>query len=276
MPRRERSRRFSFSQRPHQCAGLNDPGHYAGLCTVPMQDTDAAIRELDGHRTRVILNCRLAPTSTGLTFRRNDSFHFLKRVSAWGWQSVTVGRDGQRADGKILAALVGRYARRNSPCGKLDDLRWGVGTCCPTCGSCSATPAVRSSPHWVGLSTASTADRFGGRRQRCQPRDYLGKFWIDGITHDADLLEYVLKLQGANRICMGSDYPFPLGDLELGGYMLDMGLEEDQLNQLISGRPWNGSAFRRRILNRKPRLEFAATNWAKRVLPTYHLNHGSG
>ena len=36
------------------------------------------------------------------------------------------------------------------------------------------------------------------------PRDYLGKFWIDSITHDADLLEYVLKLQGANRICMGS------------------------------------------------------------------------
>ena len=67
------------------------------------------------------------------------------------------------------------------------------------------------------------------------PRDYLGKFWIDSITHDADLLEYVLKLQGANRICMGSDYPFPLGDLELGAYMLDIGLEEDQLNQLFSG-----------------------------------------
>ena len=34
---------------------------------------------------------------------------------------------------------------------------------------------------------------------------------------------------------MGSDYPFPLGDLELGAYMLDMGLDEDQLTQLFSG-----------------------------------------
>jgi len=67
------------------------------------------------------------------------------------------------------------------------------------------------------------------------PREYLGKFWIDSITHDADLLNYVLKMQGAERICMGSDYPFPLGDLELGAYMLEMGLSQDQLNQLFSG-----------------------------------------
>ena len=76
------------------------------------------------------------------------------------------------------------------------------------------------------------------------PRDYLGKFWIDSITHDADLLEYVLKLQGANRICMGSTYPSLLGDLELGAYMLDMGLDEHQLNAIVlrggvgmAGRP---------------------------------------
>jgi aminocarboxymuconate-semialdehyde decarboxylase len=34
---------------------------------------------------------------------------------------------------------------------------------------------------------------------------------------------------------MGSDYPFPLGDLELGAYMLDMGLEASDLHQLFSG-----------------------------------------
>ena len=38
-----------------------------------------------------------------------------------------------------------------------------------------------------------------------------------------------------NRICMGSDYPFPLGDLELGAYMLDMGLSDEELTQLFSG-----------------------------------------
>jgi aminocarboxymuconate-semialdehyde decarboxylase len=67
------------------------------------------------------------------------------------------------------------------------------------------------------------------------PREYVGKFWVDSITHDADLLRYVLALQGSKRICMGSDYPFPLGDLELGKYMENMGLSEAQLKDLFAG-----------------------------------------
>ena len=34
---------------------------------------------------------------------------------------------------------------------------------------------------------------------------------------------------------MGSDYPFPLGDLELGKYMENMGLSETQLKDLFAG-----------------------------------------
>ena len=57
------------------------------------------------------------------------------------------------------------------------------------------------------------------------PRNYLGKFWVDSITHDPQLLEFVLKLQGSKRITLGSDYPFPLGDLEMGKFIEDMDLD---------------------------------------------------
>jgi len=44
-------------------------------------------------------------------------------------------------------------------------------------------------------------------------------------------LEYVLKLQGSKKITLGSDYPFPLGDLEIGKFIeemdLDKGIKED-------------------------------------------------
>jgi aminocarboxymuconate-semialdehyde decarboxylase len=53
------------------------------------------------------------------------------------------------------------------------------------------------------------------------PRTYLGKFWVDSITHDIDALEYILKMQGSKRVCLGSDYPFPLGDLEIGQFIED-------------------------------------------------------
>ena len=54
-----------------------------------------------------------------------------------------------------------------------------------------------------------------------EPRKYLGKFWVDSITHDALMLEYVIKLVGAKRVTLGSDYPFPLGDLEIGKFIED-------------------------------------------------------
>ena len=56
------------------------------------------------------------------------------------------------------------------------------------------------------------------------PREYVGKFWVDCITHDIDLLKYILNLQGSKRVCLGSDYPFPLGDLEIGKFIEDSDL----------------------------------------------------
>jgi len=63
----------------------------------------------------------------------------------------------------------------------------------------------------------------------------LGKFWVDSITHDPMLLEYILKMVGSSRITLGSDYPFPLGDLEIGKMIEDMGMGQDDLENIFSG-----------------------------------------
>lgn len=56
------------------------------------------------------------------------------------------------------------------------------------------------------------------------PRSYLGKFWVDSITHDPTMLRYVINSIGSNRVGIGSDYPFPLGDLTIGGLIDEMNL----------------------------------------------------
>lgn len=67
------------------------------------------------------------------------------------------------------------------------------------------------------------------------PRDYIGRFWIDGITHDADALRYLINLFGAGKIAYGTDYPFPLGDLEHGKFINDMSdLSAETKEQLFS------------------------------------------
>lgn len=48
------------------------------------------------------------------------------------------------------------------------------------------------------------------------PSAYLGRFWVDSLVHAPDLLQALVKLMGTNRVCMGTDYPFPLGELSPG------------------------------------------------------------
>jgi aminocarboxymuconate-semialdehyde decarboxylase len=65
------------------------------------------------------------------------------------------------------------------------------------------------------------------------PREYLGKFWVDSITHDANYLQYAMDLIGSDKICLGSDYPFPLGDLEIGKFIEEMDLPQEDLENIL-------------------------------------------
>jgi aminocarboxymuconate-semialdehyde decarboxylase len=65
------------------------------------------------------------------------------------------------------------------------------------------------------------------------PREYLGKFWVDCITHDADALKFIIDKVGSNKVCLGSDYPFPLGDLEIGKFIEEMNLPKKTVDDIF-------------------------------------------
>jgi aminocarboxymuconate-semialdehyde decarboxylase len=67
------------------------------------------------------------------------------------------------------------------------------------------------------------------------PREYLGKFWLDSLTHDEEMLRYIVKLIGANRVALGSDYPFPLGENEPGKLIREMSFSDEIKEKLLSG-----------------------------------------
>jgi aminocarboxymuconate-semialdehyde decarboxylase len=66
------------------------------------------------------------------------------------------------------------------------------------------------------------------------PKNYLGKFWVDSITHDIDALKYIIKKIGAEKICLGSDYPFPLGDLAIGKFIEDSNLNAYEQHRILN------------------------------------------
>jgi aminocarboxymuconate-semialdehyde decarboxylase len=44
------------------------------------------------------------------------------------------------------------------------------------------------------------------------PREFARRFYVDSLVHDERALRFLLDAFGAERIALGSDYPFPLGE----------------------------------------------------------------
>jgi aminocarboxymuconate-semialdehyde decarboxylase len=46
------------------------------------------------------------------------------------------------------------------------------------------------------------------------PRTLLRRLYVDSICHDEQALRFLVDRMGASRVMLGSDYPFPLGEVE--------------------------------------------------------------
>jgi len=69
-------------------------------------------------------------------------------------------------------------------------------------------------------SYAGRIDHAWGARQDCQaslphpPTYYLKKIWFDSVVFSHHQLAYLVSLYGADKIVMGSDYPFDMADYD--------------------------------------------------------------
>ncbi|TLY98446.1 MAG: amidohydrolase, partial [Gammaproteobacteria bacterium] len=48
------------------------------------------------------------------------------------------------------------------------------------------------------------------------PSSYLDRFHVDAAVFSADALAFLVKTMGEDRVMLGSDYPFPLGEQQVG------------------------------------------------------------
>jgi aminocarboxymuconate-semialdehyde decarboxylase len=75
-----------------------------------------------------------------------------------------------------------------------------------------------------------------------EPKKYLAngdrpaRFYVDSLVHDVDALKTLVRLFGPQRVALGSDYPFPLGE-ERAGQLIESSSEfsADLKTQLLSG-----------------------------------------
>lgn len=241
---------FSYWAKAEDCAEtskfLNDgiaeivekyPKRFIGLGTVPMQDAKLAVAELERCRKIGLKGVQIGSNVNQKNLGDTEFFDFFAAcehlemaVFVHPWEMA-----GERDMRKYwLPWLVGMPAETSRAiCSlifsgvleRLKNLRicfaHGGGSFPFTLGRIAHGFEVR--PDLVAVDNP------------INPRDYAGKFWLDSLVHDEAMLEYLVKLFGAERIALGTDYPFPLGELEPGKMIESSDFSEQTKSELLHG-----------------------------------------
>jgi aminocarboxymuconate-semialdehyde decarboxylase len=226
------------------------PKRFVGLGTVPMQDSDLAVRELE----RCVKDLGLAGIEIGshingrnlddprvvAVFEAAQEFGAAVFVHPWDM----LGRE--RMDRYWLPWLVGMPAETS------------LSICCMIFGGVfEKLPRLRVCFAHGGGAFPSSLGRiehgFHARpdlvavNNKTNPSAYIGRFYVDSLVHDPEFLRYMLKIMGARTIALGSDYPFPLGEDRPGMLIESMGLDNETKARLLHGTAldWLGIARER-------------------------------
>lgn len=239
---------FSYWAKPQDCLELSEflnddianlvhkyPKNYIGLGTLPMQDADLAVKELERMKEIGLVgiqigsninNENLSEPQFSPIFEACEKLGMAIMVHPWNmmgkanmekyWLPWLVGMPGETS--RAICSMIFGGVFERFPKLRVNFSHAG-GSFLPTIGR--VEHGFNCRPDLVAIDNP------------VNPREYLGKFWVDCITHDPLMLEYVLKLQGSKRVSLGSDYPFPLGDLEIGKFIEEMGLEESVVEDIF-------------------------------------------
>ncbi|HBS28847.1 MAG TPA: 2-amino-3-carboxymuconate-6-semialdehyde decarboxylase [Phycisphaerales bacterium] len=223
------------------------PDRYFGLGTVPLQDPQAACAELE----RCVRTLGLAGVEIG------------SHVNAWNLDEPALFPFFERCAALGAAVFIHPWEMLGSDEMPRYWMPWLVGMPAETCraicsmifgGVLERLPALRVCFAHGGGSFPGTVGRiehgFVSRPDLCavnnavNPRAYLrdeatgrpARFFVDSLTHDAHALRQVIRLFGAERVALGSDYPFPLGEGAPGRLIASMAdLSPADRTRLFSG-----------------------------------------
>ena len=222
-----------------------NPHRFIGIGTVPLQDTDLAIKEMERCIDELKMpGLEIGSNINGSNLSDRKFFPFYKRAEEIGcalfihpWEMM-----GEKQMEKYwLPWLVGMPAETSRA---ICSMLFG--------GVMEQFPKLRIAFAHGGGSFPFTIGRIEhGFQVRpdlvaidnpVNPRNYIGKFWIDSLVHDARTMKYLIDVMGEDNICLGSDYPFPLGEHHPGKMIEAMALDKTLQQKLLSlnARSWLG------------------------------------
>jgi aminocarboxymuconate-semialdehyde decarboxylase len=204
------------------------PTRFAGLGTIPLQDPELAARELE----RCVRQLGLRGAEIGSHVDANEHCADSRNLDEPSLDAVW--KTAEQLEAAIFVHPWDMIGKKRMP---KYWLPWLVGmpaeTSLAICSMIFSGVFERFPKLRVAFAHGGGAFPFTiGRIERAfhvrpdlvavdnkrSPRSYLAngknsaRFYVDSLVHDADSLRMLLKLFGADRVALGSDYPFPLGE----------------------------------------------------------------
>jgi aminocarboxymuconate-semialdehyde decarboxylase len=214
------------------------PARFAGLGTIPMQSPVLAIRELERCvRDLGLSGVEIGSNVNGANLDSPELFPIFEAAASLNaavfihpWEMA--GRD--RMTRYWLPWLVGMPAETSLA---ICSLIFG--------GVLERLPALRIGFAHGGGAFPATIGRivrgFEVRPDLCavsndvSPGEYVKRIYLDSLVHDPRTLRYLVDLMGADRIALGSDYPYPLGEARPGALIDECGFPENTRARLLHG-----------------------------------------
>jgi len=213
------------------------PLRFVGLGTVPMQDTELAIRELERCKSIGLAGVQIGTNVNQLNLGESQFLEFFAACERLGmavfvhpWEMM-----GEKDMQKYwLPWLVGMPAEvSRAVCSLIFS------------GTLERLPQLRICFAHGGGAFPATLGRidhgFNVRPDLCavdnphSPRKYLSTLYFDSLVHDPATLDYLIELVGIDRVMLGTDYPFPLGELEPGKLIDSMPYDDTAKETLFHG-----------------------------------------
>ena len=211
------------------------PKRFIGLGTVPLQDTNLAIKELERCKKIGLVGVQIGSNVNQLNLGEPQFFEFFAACENLGmavfvhpWEMM-----GEKDMQKYwLPWLVGMPAETSRAICSL--IFSGVLEKLPNLRICFAHGGG-SFPYTLGRIEHGFEARpdLVAVDNNKNPREYLGKFWLDSLVHDELMLKFLVELVGADKIALGTDYPFPLGEEVAGSLIESINFDKETKAKLL-------------------------------------------
>ena len=214
-----------------------NPKRLAGLATLPMQDVKSAIDELERAVTK--LGMKGAALDTQVNDEQWDEPKFLPFFKAAEQMGAMLFYHPQPQN-NFLAKRAKRHGLSNSLGVILDDaivasilIAGGVLEACPNVRICIAHGGGPTC-YTISRVDRNWHDRPPTRNTPKPPSEYLRKLYYDTVIADEEALRYLLDKVGAERVVLGSDWPFVPWKPSPGGWVQGLkSLSQEEKDKIL-------------------------------------------